>query len=32
MLGVLRKRPGKSKEKFNRILEFYKHLPENRDP
>jgi hypothetical protein len=30
MLGVLRKRLGKSKEEFNRILEFYKHLLENR--
>ncbi len=30
MLGNLRKRLGKSKEEFNRILEFYKHLLENR--
>jgi len=30
MLGNLRIRLGKSKEEFNRILEFYKHLLENR--
>jgi hypothetical protein len=32
MLGNLRIRLGKSKEEFNRILEFYKHLLENRNP
>ena len=32
MLGNLRIRLGKSKEEFNRILEFYKHLLENREP
>jgi hypothetical protein len=30
MLGNLRIRLGRSKEEFNRILEFYKHLLENR--
>ena len=32
MLGNLRRKLGKSKEEFNRILELYKHLLENRNP
>jgi len=32
MLGNLRIRLGRTKEEFNRILELYKHLLENRNP